>query len=239
MAGVAHRPDHYAERVWRHGCWWAKVHMCGIKCSIKCCRGRQEKQIAVWELLKWVDSFKVTLCSWLWSILQHAKFMFLWALIIFIFIFMFQATAHGLGWSLQITIITIQLWCVSATCCSPTHRRDAQHLHMPHSTTHHQVNTEFLIKLYLFNWAAFFSFSEPLVNSLARRRWMLFYTLVKNPHLILLRKHHLSSSHSEQTLTSPQSDTVLQAWALTSQAQCHKATPQSCPEAKAIPAEEE
>lgn len=160
------------------------------------------------------------------------------------YLYMFQATAHGLGWSLQITIITIQSWCVSATCWSPTHRRDTQRLRMPHSTTHHQVNIEFLTRLYLFtfdifNWAAFFSFSEPLVNSLARRRWMLFYTLVKNPHLILLRKHHLSSSHSEQTATSPQSDTVLQAWALTSQAQCHKAMPQSWPEDKSTPAEEE
>lgn len=84
----------------------------------------------------------------------------------------------------------------------------------------------------------FFSLSEPIVNSLARRRWMLFYTLVKNPQLILLRKHHLSSALSEQKPTLPQSDTVLQAWAMTSQAQCNKATPQPNPEADAIPAED-
>ncbi|XP_056890910.1 STRA6-like [Takifugu flavidus] len=80
--------------------------------------------------------------------------------------------------------------------------------------------------------------SEPNVNSLARRRWMLFYTLVKNPQLILLRKHHQSSALSEQKPTLPRSDTVLQAWAMTSQAQCNKATPQSNPEAEAIPAED-
>lgn len=84
----------------------------------------------------------------------------------------------------------------------------------------------------------FFSLSEPIVNSLARRRWMLFYTLVKNPQLILLRKHHLSSALSEQKPTLPRSDTVLQAWAMTSQVQCNKATPQSNPEAEAIPAED-
>lgn len=67
---------------------------------------------------------------------------------------------------------------------------------------------------------------------------MLFYTLVKNPHLILLRKHHLSSSSlSEQTSLS-KSDSVLQAWAMTSQAQCHQATPQSNSEAETIPADE-
>lgn len=67
---------------------------------------------------------------------------------------------------------------------------------------------------------------------------MLFYTLVKNPQLILLRKHHLSSALSEQKPTLPQSDTVLQAWAMTSQAQSNKATSQSYPEAEAIPAED-
>lgn len=69
---------------------------------------------------------------------------------------------------------------------------------------------------------------------------MLFYTLVKNPHLILLRKHHLSSSLSEQTATSqPKSDTVLQVWAITSQAQCRQATPQSNSEAQTTPADDE
>lgn len=65
---------------------------------------------------------------------------------------------------------------------------------------------------------------------------MLFYTLVKNPHLILLRKHHLSSLLEQTSLSK--SDTVLQAWAMTSQAQCHQATPQSDSEAETIPADE-
>ncbi|XP_027139015.1 stimulated by retinoic acid gene 6 protein-like isoform X2 [Larimichthys crocea] len=63
--------------------------------------------------------------------------------------------------------------------------------------------------------------SESPVNSQARRRWMLFYTLLRNPHLILLRKHHLSSSSSLQTPSrSPQS--VLQACSImASQTQSH------------------
>lgn len=93
----------------------------------------------------------------------------------------------------------------------------------------------------IFSWATFcFFFQEPFVNSLARRRWMLYYTLVKNPSLILLRKNHLSSSLSEQTTTSPsKSDIVLQAWAMTSQAQYRHATPQTHSEAETIPAEDE
>ncbi|XP_037328694.2 STRA6-like [Pungitius pungitius] len=45
--------------------------------------------------------------------------------------------------------------------------------------------------------------SESPVNSRARRRWMLFYTLMRNPTLILLRKHHLSSSSTLHTSSSP------------------------------------
>lgn len=69
---------------------------------------------------------------------------------------------------------------------------------------------------------------------------MLCYTLVKNPPLILLRKHHLSLSLSEQTTTSSsKADTVLQTWAMTSRAQYHQAAPQSHSEAETIPAEDE
>lgn len=66
---------------------------------------------------------------------------------------------------------------------------------------------------------------------------MLFYTLLRNPHLILLRKHYLSSSSSQQTSSSPQSDTVLQVWAMASQAQIRQTTPQSPLEIEVIPAE--
>lgn len=52
---------------------------------------------------------------------------------------------------------------------------------------------------------------EPHVNSRARRRWMLSYSLLRNPHLILLRKHHLSPS------SSVQSDTVVQACVMATQ----------------------
>ncbi|XP_024120456.1 stimulated by retinoic acid gene 6 protein-like isoform X2 [Oryzias melastigma] len=45
----------------------------------------------------------------------------------------------------------------------------------------------------------------------ARKRWMLSYTLLRNPHLILFRKHHLSSS------STAQSETAVQAWVLASQ----------------------
>ncbi|KAL7404305.1 hypothetical protein ABVT39_012808 [Epinephelus coioides] len=53
--------------------------------------------------------------------------------------------------------------------------------------------------------------SESPVNSRARTRWMLAYSLLRNPHLILLRKHHLSPS------SSVQSDTVVQACVMASQ----------------------
>ncbi|XP_070781443.1 STRA6-like [Enoplosus armatus] len=65
--------------------------------------------------------------------------------------------------------------------------------------------------------------SESPLKSRARRRWMLFHTLLRNPHLILLRKHHLSSSSSLQTSSSPQSDTTVQAWVMASQTQSRQA----------------
>ncbi|KAJ8397838.1 hypothetical protein AAFF_G00435270 [Aldrovandia affinis] len=39
------------------------------------------------------------------------------------------------------------------------------------------------------------------VGSRARRRWLVLYTLLKNPRLILLRKRHASSSHAPSGLT--------------------------------------
>ncbi|KAM9363644.1 STRA6-like [Symphorus nematophorus] len=80
--------------------------------------------------------------------------------------------------------------------------------------------------------------SESPVNSRARTRWMLFYTLLRNPHLILLRKHHLSSSSSLQTSSSPQSDTVVRAWVMASQTKSPQAETQSPLEIEVIPAED-
>ncbi|XP_056136244.1 STRA6-like isoform X2 [Lampris incognitus] len=69
--------------------------------------------------------------------------------------------------------------------------------------------------------------SESLAKSKAKRRWTLFYTLLKNPHLILLRKHLATSSSSQPTSSSssqsdnqqPNQQTVLQTWVMASQAQ--------------------
>ncbi|XP_073326798.1 STRA6-like [Pagrus major] len=80
--------------------------------------------------------------------------------------------------------------------------------------------------------------SESPVNSRARRRWMLLYTLLRNPRLILLRKHHVSLSSSRRTSSSPHSDAVLQAWVMASQTQSHQAASQSPPEFDVIPAED-
>ncbi|XP_056228072.1 STRA6-like isoform X1 [Seriola aureovittata] len=80
--------------------------------------------------------------------------------------------------------------------------------------------------------------SEPLVKSKARRRWMLCHTLLRNPHLILLRKHHLSSSSSLQTSSSPQLDIAVKAWAMASRTQSCQAAPQSLPEIIVTPAED-
>ncbi|KAA8595048.1 STRA6-like [Etheostoma spectabile] len=65
--------------------------------------------------------------------------------------------------------------------------------------------------------------SESPVNNRSSRRWMLLYTLLRNPHLILLRKHHLPSSSSLHTSSSPQSDTLVQACFMASQTQSHQA----------------
>ncbi|XP_018535191.2 LOW QUALITY PROTEIN: STRA6-like [Lates calcarifer] len=76
---------------------------------------------------------------------------------------------------------------------------------------------------------------EHPVNSLAKRRWKLFYTLLRNPHLILLRKHHLSSSSSIQSSSSPQSDLLVQAWVMASQTQSQQTV---LPEITVTPAED-
>ncbi|XP_035494092.1 STRA6-like isoform X2 [Scophthalmus maximus] len=78
--------------------------------------------------------------------------------------------------------------------------------------------------------------SETPGNSRARRRWMLFHTLLRNPHLIPLRKHHLASSSLLQTSSSPQSDMVVRVWVMGSQTQSCQAASQSLPEIPATPA---
>ncbi|XP_029297400.1 STRA6-like [Cottoperca gobio] len=77
--------------------------------------------------------------------------------------------------------------------------------------------------------------SESPVNSRARRRWMLFYTLLRNPHLILLRKHHLSSS---SLLHTSSSDTVVQACFMATQSKSRHAESQPPPEVIVTPAED-
>lgn len=58
--------------------------------------------------------------------------------------------------------------------------------------------------------------SDPSMNNRTRRRWALFYTLLRNPHLILYRKHCLSSPSG---LTSPSSSPAAQALVLACQTQ--------------------
>lgn len=58
--------------------------------------------------------------------------------------------------------------------------------------------------------------SDPSVNNRTRRRWNLFYTLLRNPRLILLRKHNLSSGSG---LMSSSSSPVVQAMVLACQTQ--------------------
>ncbi|XP_070683731.1 STRA6-like [Pempheris klunzingeri] len=77
--------------------------------------------------------------------------------------------------------------------------------------------------------------SESPVNSRAGRRWMLYYTLLRNPHLILVRKQNLSLSSSSQT-SSPQTETAIQTWVMASQTQSHQAA--SLPEITVTPAED-
>ncbi|XP_055087034.1 stimulated by retinoic acid gene 6 protein-like isoform X2 [Periophthalmus magnuspinnatus] len=52
----------------------------------------------------------------------------------------------------------------------------------------------------------------------AKKRWRLFYTLLKNPHLIPLRKHHLRANVPLKLSSSPQADIVVRAWLMRSQA---------------------
>ncbi|XP_060942304.1 STRA6-like [Limanda limanda] len=80
--------------------------------------------------------------------------------------------------------------------------------------------------------------SETPVNSKARRRWMLFHTLLRNPHLILLRKQHLSSSSLLRTSSSPQADMVVRAWVMASLTQTSHVESQSLPEVIITPAVE-
>ncbi|XP_022064951.2 STRA6-like isoform X1 [Acanthochromis polyacanthus] len=80
---------------------------------------------------------------------------------------------------------------------------------------------------------------ESNVNNRARRRWLLLYTLLKNPRLILLRKHHLSaSSSSSSPSSSAPSETVVQAWVMASQTQTNQTGLQSLPEITVTPAED-
>ncbi|KAF7223820.1 STRA6-like isoform X2 [Nothobranchius furzeri] len=68
-------------------------------------------------------------------------------------------------------------------------------------------------------------------NNQSRRRWGLFYTLLKNPPLILLRKHNLYRSSSSPSCT--QKESVVRAWVMASQTQSHQSVPQAPPESKA------
>ncbi|XP_061778793.2 STRA6-like isoform X2 [Nerophis lumbriciformis] len=65
--------------------------------------------------------------------------------------------------------------------------------------------------------------SECLVNSRARRHWALLYTLLRNPHLILHRKHHLSLMTTSHVSTSLHSDAAMRAWVMASQSQSQQA----------------
>ncbi|XP_076023390.1 STRA6-like [Genypterus blacodes] len=80
--------------------------------------------------------------------------------------------------------------------------------------------------------------SESPVNSKARRRWAMLYTLLRNPHLILLRRQHLSSSSSSLPLPSSRSDMLMQAFVMASQPHNHQADSQSPPEIIITPAED-
>ncbi|KAM6940751.1 STRA6-like [Xenentodon cancila] len=85
------------------------------------------------------------------------------------------------------------------------------------------------------NATTYSSFNNALsvssVNSRARRRWAMLYTLLRNPHLILLRKHHLSSS-------SPQSDSVVRAWVMASQTQRRQSAASTPPDITVTPEED-
>uniref|UniRef100_A0A3B5AEU9 Uncharacterized LOC103366466 n=1 Tax=Stegastes partitus TaxID=144197 RepID=A0A3B5AEU9_9TELE len=83
--------------------------------------------------------------------------------------------------------------------------------------------------------SAYSTFSDAMSGHRARRRWALFYTLLRNPPLILLRKHHLSSSLSPISPSSP-SETEVRAWVMASQTQNGLAV--SLPEITVTPAED-
>ncbi|XP_061736202.1 stimulated by retinoic acid gene 6 protein-like [Nerophis ophidion] len=72
--------------------------------------------------------------------------------------------------------------------------------------------------------------SECLVNSRARRHWALLYTLLRNPHLILHRKHHLSLLTSSHVSPSPHSDAAMRAWVMASQSQSQQALSVNLPD---------
>ncbi|KAM4604349.1 STRA6-like isoform 2-T2 [Polymixia lowei] len=86
--------------------------------------------------------------------------------------------------------------------------------------------------------------SDSSVNSRARKRWTLFYTLLRNPPLILLRKHHLTSSSSPSSSSSqsdsrqPDQETVVRTWVMASQAQNSQAASRLPPEITVTPAED-
>lgn len=70
------------------------------------------------------------------------------------------------------------------------------------------------------------SVPEPSAESRVRRRWLLVYTLLRNPQLILLRKHHLTiaktaAAPAAASLSSPDHQTyqnaVIHSWVLASQ----------------------
>ncbi|XP_068448344.1 STRA6-like [Clinocottus analis] len=82
--------------------------------------------------------------------------------------------------------------------------------------------------------------SESSVKSQVKKRWMLFYTLLRNPQLILLRKHHLSSSSSLHTSSSSSAmpDTVVQARVMAFKTQGRRAESQSPPVIIVTPAQD-
>ncbi|KAM4750132.1 STRA6-like [Anableps anableps] len=67
--------------------------------------------------------------------------------------------------------------------------------------------------------------ASPL-NNQARRRWALFYTLLKNPPLILRRKRHLSITSSSPL----QTETQVRAWVMASRTQNQQSAPRAIPE---------
>ncbi|XP_072319789.1 stimulated by retinoic acid gene 6 protein-like isoform X1 [Eucyclogobius newberryi] len=66
--------------------------------------------------------------------------------------------------------------------------------------------------------------NAPSANCQAKKRWILFYTLLKNPHLIPLRKHHLCANVPLKLSSTPQADIVVRAWLMRSQAKLETVT---------------